>query len=68
MSTYPSPKGNIGQVWMQMYQEKGDLLERSEAYARWTLANILRADRETHQQNTEMTKGSVMMGAKWVNH
>ncbi len=69
MSNYGNtPKGNIGSIWTAMEQEKGDLLERSEAYARWTLANILRADREEHMQNTEMTKGSVMMGAKWVNH
>jgi len=66
--TVTNPKGIIGAVWAEMEQEKGDLIERSEAYARWTLAGILRVDREEYQSNQEQTKGSVMMGAKWVNH
>lgn len=66
--TVTNPKGEIGKIWAEMEQEKGDLLERSEAYSRWTLANLLRADREENSTQSENVKGSVMMGAKWVNH
>ena len=68
MSAQANPKGLIGQVWTAMESEKGDLVERSEAYARWTVSNILRQDREENTTQRESTKSSVMMGAKWVNH
>ena len=63
-----TPKGVIGAIWAEMEQEKGDLIERTEAYARWTIPGLLRADREEYMTHTAQTKGSVMMGAKWVNH
>lgn len=62
------PKGLIGKVWSEMEAEKGDLVERAEAYARYTIANILRQDREDYTTHQESVKSSVMMGAKWVNH
>ena len=63
-----NPKGLIGRIWTEMDQEKGDLIERSEAYARWTIPNLLRDDRDDTTTNSEAAKGSVMLGAKWVNH
>jgi hypothetical protein len=55
----------ITSIWEDMETEKGDLAKRSEAYARWTIPAVMPAD---PYSNTEQEKGSVMIGARLVNH
>jgi hypothetical protein len=55
----------ISDIWEEMQTEKGDLIERSEAYARWTIPSIMPVSSSSNQ---EQDKGSVMIGARLVNH
>jgi len=62
METMPH---RISDVWSEMELEKGDLVERSRAYARWTIPAVLPAD---NTEKEEQQKSSVMIGARLVNH
>jgi len=55
----------IADIWSDMEAEKGDLIDRSEAYARWTIPSIMPA---ANTSQVEQEKGSVMIGARLVNH
>ena len=56
----------IAAIWAEMDTEKGDLIERSEAYARWTLPYIMLPTEE--DAGYEPEKGNVEIGAPAVNH
>ncbi len=55
----------IDDIWSKMSEEKGDLIERSEAYSRWTVSSVMP---ESNQAHIETSKGNVMIGARLVNH
>lgn len=55
----------IADAWTAMSAEKGDLVTRSEAYARWTIPMVMP---KAGDSTTEQTKSSVMIGARLVNH
>ena len=57
----------LSDIWSDMDREKGDLIERSEAYARWTIPNICLPD-NANQTNDEQDKGCVDIGSQVVNH
>lgn len=59
------PMYHITQIWNEMETEKGDLIDRSEAYARWTVPSVMQ---RKFNSNVEQEKGSVMIGARLVNH
>jgi hypothetical protein len=55
--------------WTLMDGEKGDLLERCEQYARWTVPSIFPIDDNAHSETPqESEKGNVAIGARLVNH
>jgi hypothetical protein len=64
---------NLGETllghWGKLAGKKGDLLERSEQYARWTIPSLFPAG-EDHRTETpqESEKGNVAIGARLVNH
>lgn len=55
----------IDDIWAKMDTEKGDLIERSRAYSRWTVTSVMP---EESSANVEAQKGSVLIGARLVNH
>ena len=55
----------ISNIWATMDTDKGDLIERSEAYARWTVPAIMPPE---GMEGQEQTKGNVPTGARLVNH
>lgn len=55
----------ISNIWATMDTDKGDLIERSEAYARWTVPAIMPPE---GMEGEEQTKGNVPTGARLVNH
>ena len=55
----------IEDIWSDMETEKGDLVTRSEAYARWTLPSICSPG---NTESVEQERGSVDAGAEVVNH
>lgn len=59
------PRYTITNIWEKMQSEKGDLISRSEAYARWTVPSVMP---RSQTSNVEQEKGSVMIGARLVNH
>ena len=61
----PKKMHTIAEIWEEMQTEKGDLLDRSEGYARWTIPSVMPP---TATSNHEQEKGSVMIGARLVNH
>ena len=55
--------------WGAMDGRKGDLLERSEQYARWTVPSVFPTDENARSENPEESeKGNVAIGARLVNH
>lgn len=55
--------------WSAMDGRKGDLLDRSEQYARWTVPSIFPTDDEARAETPgESEKGNVAIGARLVNH
>ena len=56
---------HIDNIWADMNTEKGDLIERSEAFSRWTVAAIMPAD---GGEKVEQIHGNVHVGASLVNH
>lgn len=60
----PRKMHDLSNLWSEMHNEKDDLVDRSEAYARWTLPYICMPDGGYEQ---EAEKGSVDNGAKYVN-
>lgn len=60
----PRKMHDLSTLWTEMHAEKDDLVDRSEAYARWTLPYICMPDGGYDQ---EAEKGSVDNGAKYVN-
>lgn len=62
----PVPTGrNLPTIWGQLEAERGDLITRCEEYAKWTLPYICQPD---HSDGVEQDKGSVVIGARLVNH
>ncbi len=59
------PMHTLKYMWEDLDREKGDLVNRSEAYARWTIPALIPL---SGSETTEQTKGSVMLGARLVNH
>ena len=55
----------ISNMWADMDKDKGDLIERSEAYARWTVPAIMPPQ---GMEGQEQVKGNVPTGARLVNH
>ena len=55
----------VSNVWADMDTEKGDLIDRSEAFSRWTVAAIMPAD---GGEKVEQIHGNVHVGASLVNH
>ena len=55
----------ISDTWATMTADKGDLIERSEEYARWTIPAIMPPD---GMEGQEQVKGNVPTGARLVNH
>lgn len=53
--------------WGELDGRKGDLIERSEQYARWTVPSIFPED-TTNETPMESRKGNVAIGARLVNH
>jgi hypothetical protein len=56
---------HIDGIWADMETEKGDLIDRSEAFSRWTVAAIMPAD---GNEKVEQVHGNVHVGASLVNH
>ena len=56
---------HIDGIWADMTTEKGDLIDRSEAFSRWTVAAIMPAD---GGEKVEQIHGNVHVGASLVNH
>ncbi len=55
----------ISDTWAAMTADKGDLIERSEEYARWTIPAVMPPEGFEGQ---EQSKGNVPTGARLVNH
>ncbi len=55
----------VSSIWADMDTEKGDLIDRSEAFSRWTVAAIMPAD---GGEKVEQIHGNVHVGASLVNH
>jgi len=55
--------------WMALDGRKGDLLDRCEQYARWTVPSIFPHEDNARTDNPEESeKGNVAIGARLVNH
>lgn len=60
---------SIAGHWEELDGRKGDLLERCEQYARWTIPSIFPEDKESDRDTPqESEKGNVAIGARLVNH
>ena len=59
------PANRISDIWEKMTAEKGDLIDRAEAFSRWTVAAIMPAD---GGEKVEQIHGNVPQGARLVNH
>lgn len=55
----------INGIWADMDNEKGDLIDRSEQFARWTVAAVMPPD---GHEDVEQVHGNVHTGARLVNH
>lgn len=55
----------LDSIWATLHGEKGDLIERSQAYAAWTVPSVCPYE---FQNSSEQIKGSVAVGARLVNH
>lgn len=64
------PEGtSLAGHWTAMDGKKGDLLERCEQYARWTVPSIFPTDENARTETPEESeKGNVAIGARVVNH
>jgi hypothetical protein len=64
------PEGvSLAGHWQQLNGQKGDLLDRSEQYARWTVPSIFPTDDNARTDTPEESeKGNVAIGARLVNH
>lgn len=58
----------ISDRWEKMEADKGDLVERSESYARWTIPSIMLPNDGRNEAGYEADKGNVEIGAPVVNH
>lgn len=55
----------LDQLWTVMDGEKGDLVRRTEEYARWTIPSVCPEDSTAH---AEQDRADVAIGARLVNH
>ena len=55
----------LDQLWTEMESEKGDLVRRTEEYARWTIPSVCPEDNTAH---AEQDRADVAIGARLVNH
>lgn len=67
MSASSAPKGSIRHRWDQLHNDKGDLLNRSEQYAAWTLPNVF-PEEHFNTRNTELMQSNDSIGARGVNN
>lgn len=66
MWTKPVADDNaLDQLWTVMETEKGDLIRRTEEYARWTIPSVCPEDNTAH---AEQSRADVAIGARLVNH
>lgn len=65
MQTRDAPAGLLDTLWTEMEGEKGDLISRSENYARLTLPYICPPE---GSNTAEQDKGNVAIGPRVVNH
>lgn len=56
---------SLDQLWTIMDAEKGDLVRRTEEYARWTIPQVCPGDNTAH---AEQDRADVAIGARLVNH
>ena len=61
-------QSTIAARWEQLNGRKGDLLARSEQYARWTVPSLFQPDIINEQTPQESQKGNVAIGARLVHH
>lgn len=54
----------VSNIWKAMHTEKGDLEDRCEKYARWTLPNLCSTD---HSHNSEQMTSFITIGPRIVN-
>lgn len=61
---------SLAAKWEEMHNTKGDLLQRCEQYARWTVPSIFPPENhsEEHATPQESEKGNVAIGARLINH
>ena len=59
---------SLSSKWEEMHGSKGDLLERSEQYARWTVPSVFPVLDSQEGTPVESEKGNVAIGARLVNH
>ena len=59
------PAHFLSSKWTKLHEQKGDLIDRCEAYARWTVPYVCLPD---NVDGWEANQGSVDKGAKMVNH
>ena len=63
------PEGtSLAGYWTDLHSKKGDLLERSEQYARWTIPAIFPRDKTFSETPEESENSNVAIGARLVNH
>lgn len=64
------PEGtSLAGHWQALDGRKGNLLDRCEQYARWTVPSIFPTDDNARSENPEESeKGNVAIGARLVNH
>ncbi|WP_050519956.1 portal protein [Pseudorhodobacter antarcticus] len=60
-----APHGDLAIIWTAMETEKGDLIQRSENYARLTLPYICAPESSA---SSEQDRGAVAIGPRVVNH
>lgn len=59
----------LSEIWSEQHGSKGDLLDRCEQYARWTVASAFpKSEDEKSDTPEETDKGNVAIGARLVNH
>jgi len=61
--------GDLAAGWAILDARKGDMNERNEQYARWTVPHVFPTDDNVRSESPEETKkGNVAIGARLANH
>ncbi len=67
MNAVGGGKGTVQMRWDEMHTDKGDLIQRCEQYARWTIPGIMPEDNSSTQAH-ELLKSFVVIGPRLVNN